>query len=47
MIIRRAKALPPRMKTIVQSFVPLPAVGRITSLIDSTVLHVETLPFCS
>jgi hypothetical protein len=29
MAIRRAKSLPPTLKTIVQRFVPLPAVGKI------------------
>lgn len=32
MVIRRAKALPPTLKTVVQRFVPLPAVGRILSM---------------
>ena len=32
MAIRRAKSLPPTLKTIVQRFVPLPAVGTISAI---------------
>ena len=32
MAIRRAKSLPPTIKTVIQRFVPLPAVGKINHI---------------
>ena len=36
MVIRRAKSLPPALKTVVQRFIPLPAVGKRKSQMNIT-----------